>query len=72
MPQPNQFRPVTDERLAEVRKMLDDNCSLAEIVRTTGMARETIKKYTKAKPWSFQECGSYGVMLKRARKAGLL
>lgn len=53
--------------------MLEDDCSIAEIVRTTGMARETINKYlNKPKAWSFTECGSYGVMLKRARQSGLL
>jgi len=37
------------------------------------MARETINKYlNKPKAWSFTECGSYGVMLKRARRDGIL
>lgn len=72
MGQPNQFPPVTEERLEKARAMLDDHCSVAEVVRTTGLARETINKYLKPKPWSFTECGSYGVMLKRARKAGIL
>ena len=71
MGQPNQFPPVTEERLEKARAMLDDHCSVAEVVRTTGLARETINKYLGNRAWSFQECGSYSRVVKAARKAGL-
>jgi ribosomal protein L13E len=72
MTQPNQFPPVTEERLAKARAMLDDHCSVAEVVRTTGLARETINKHIGRRGWSLQECGQFGVVVKQARKAGVL
>lgn len=69
--QPNQFPPLTQERLAKARAMLDDHCSVAEVVRTTGLARETIYKHIGKRPWTLQECAQHGVVVKAARKAGL-
>jgi len=72
MSQPNQFPPVTPERLEQARAMLyEDNCSVAEVMRTTGLARETIYKYVGKKVWSFQECGQHTRVVKAARAAGL-
>jgi len=72
MAQRNQWAPITEERLAEAKAMLDDHCSVAEVMRTTGMDRATIYKYLGKRCWSFREAAQHGVVLKQAREAGLL
>lgn len=66
-------RPPTPEKLAEVQRLLAEGASQLEITRSTHCSRETIVKYfPDHRRWTYREAGSFGRMIRTARKQGLL
>jgi len=51
--------PASPERLAQAARLLADGASQREVQRTTGLARETIRKYFPGKGWTFIEGGEF-------------
>lgn len=68
----NQWPAVTQERLDEAQALFADGASQAEVVRTTGLSRETLLKYLPKTTWSFSEAGKHSVAVRNAKKQGFL
>lgn len=45
----------TDERREQVQHLLDDGCSFAEIIRTTGVHVETLRRHFPGRQWTRQQ-----------------
>lgn len=61
-------RPPSPERLAQAAQLLTDGASQREVCRTTGLARETIRKHFPGKGWGFVEGGEFRALTKQLRK----
>ncbi|SEE83500.1 hypothetical protein SAMN04489740_2721 [Arthrobacter alpinus] len=55
----------TDERRQEVKALLDDGCSFAEIIRTTGVHVDTLNRHFPGCQWTKQECIDYTTAVRR-------
>lgn len=61
-------RPPTPERLEQARRLLADGASQRETQRTTGLARETLRKYFPGKGWTQKEGGDFRALTKTAEQ----
>ena len=52
-------RPPTPERLQQAANLLRDGASQREVTRTTGIARETLRKHFPGYGWTFVEGGKF-------------
>ena len=52
-------RPPSPERLQQAARLIADGASQREVQRTTGLARETIRKHFPGKGWTFVEGGRF-------------
>lgn len=62
--------PVTQEDLDRAKALLQDGPSQREVTRTTGIARETLRKYFPGKGWTFKEGGDFRALTKGADLTG--
>jgi hypothetical protein len=58
--------PVTQEVLDRAGALLQDGASQREVTRTTGIARETLRKYFPGQGWTFKEGGDFRALTKSA------
>lgn len=58
--------PVTQEDLDRAEALLLDGASQREVTRTTGIARETLRKYFPGQCWTFKEGGDFRALTKTA------
>lgn len=49
--------PVTPEDLDRARTLFEDGASQREVCRTTGIARETLRKYFPGQCWTYVQGG---------------
>lgn len=59
-------RPPTPERIQQARQLLEDGASQREVQRTTGIARETLRKHFPGKGWTFVEGGEFRALTRAA------
>jgi hypothetical protein len=52
-------RPPSPERLEQARQLLADGASQREVQRTTGIARETLRKHFPGQGWTFVQGGEF-------------
>ena len=52
-------RPNLKERLDKAARLYEDGASQREITRTTGLARETLRKHFPGQGWTFKEGGKF-------------
>lgn len=57
-------RPPAAELLNQAADLLNDGASQREVCRTTGLARETIRKYFPGRGWTYAEGGQFRQALK--------
>lgn len=57
-------RPPSTELLEQAGRLLADGASQREVQRTTGIARETLRKHFPGKGWTFVEGGEIGGLTK--------
>jgi hypothetical protein len=55
---------LTDERLANIERMIEDGMSFKEIHRTEGVDMETMKKYFPGRGWTHAQAAEYRRMLR--------
>jgi len=58
-------RPPSPERLAQAARLLEDGASQREVQRTTGIARETLRKHFPDKGWTFIEGGQFRALTRK-------
>lgn len=58
---------VTAEHLAEAAKLLADGASQCEVQRTTGIARETLRKHFPNTGWTYRMGGEFRALTRAAR-----
>ena len=58
--------PVTQKDLDWAKTLFEDGASQCEVARTTGIARETLRKYFPGKGWTYKEGGDFRALTKRA------
>jgi len=58
-------RPPSPERLAQAARLLQDGASQREVQRTTGIARETLRKHFPDKVWTFVEGGEFRALTRK-------
>lgn len=56
------------ERIHEIRTLLADGCSFAEITRTTGTDPETLRRHFPGQQWSRQECIDFTTAVRRIKE----
>lgn len=59
-------RPPTPEELNLAGQLLADGASQREVQRTTGIARETLRKHFPGRVWTFVEGGKFRALTKGA------
>jgi len=59
-PKPTAF----EERIKRAAELFADGASQTEVVRTTGLCKETLRKYFPGQRWSFVEAGEYGAAVR--------
>lgn len=52
-------RPPSQELLNQAADLLNEGASQREVCRTTGLARETIRKHFPGKGWTYREGGDF-------------
>lgn len=57
-------RPPSPERLAQAGQLLRDGASQREVTRTTGIARNTLRKHFPGQCWTFVQGGEFRQMTK--------
>jgi len=57
--------PPSPERLAQAARLFEDGASQREVQRTTGIARETLRKYFPGKCWTFIEGGQFRALTRK-------
>jgi len=57
--------PPSPERLAQAARLLQDGASQREVQRTTGIARETLRKHFPGKGWTFIEGGQFRALTRK-------
>jgi DNA invertase Pin-like site-specific DNA recombinase len=58
-------RPPSPERLEHAARLIADGASQREVQRTTGLARETIRKHFPGKGWTFVEGGRFRALTRK-------
>lgn len=58
---------TTAERLATAAELLRDGASQREVQRTTGLARETLRKHFPRQGWTFIEGGKFRALTKNSQ-----
>jgi len=58
-------RTSLPERLQLARRLLEDGASQREVQRTTGLARETIRKNFPGQCWTFTEGGRFRALTRK-------
>jgi DNA-binding NarL/FixJ family response regulator len=66
---PNHGKPITAERLAQIKAMLDDGCSHREIGLTLHVGVHTIRKYFPGTAWTQAQSDELTSALQKARWA---
>lgn len=51
--------PPAPELLLQAEQLFADGASQTEVHRTTGMARETIRKYFPGRRWTYRQAGEF-------------
>jgi len=59
--------PPSPERLAQAGRLLADGASQREVQRTTGIARETLRKHFPRQGWSYVEGGRFRALTRNER-----
>ena len=57
--------PPSPERLAQARQLLADGASQREVQRTTGIARETLRKHFPGQGWTFIDGGKFRALTRK-------
>lgn len=60
--------PVTEDRLAEAKKLLEDGASRSEVQRTLHMSEGTLHKYFPGCGWSVQQSTQFAMAVRRANQ----
>ena len=60
-------RPPSPERLQQAARLIADGASQREVQRTTGLARETIRKHFPGKGWTFVEGGRFRALTRNEK-----
>jgi DNA invertase Pin-like site-specific DNA recombinase len=60
-------RPPTPERLQQAARLLTDGASQHEVTRTTGIARETLRKHFPRQGWTFVEGGKFRALTRKEK-----
>lgn len=60
-------RPPSPDRLAQAAELLRDGASQREVTRTTGIARETLRKHFPGQGWTFIEGGEFRALTKTSQ-----
>ena len=58
-------RPPSPERLEQAARLLADGASQREVCRTTGIARETLRKHFPGKGWTFIQGGEFRALTRK-------
>ena len=58
--------PTPPELLRRAADLLSDGASQREVQRTTGIARDTLRKYFPGKGWTYVEGGKFRALTKGA------
>lgn len=56
--------PPSPERLEYAARLLEDGASQREVWRTTGIARDTLRKYFPGKGWTYVQGGEFRALTK--------
>jgi hypothetical protein len=59
--------PPSAEQLAKAGQLLRDGASQREVTRTTGIARETLRKHFPGQGWTFIEGGEFRQLTKHSQ-----
>lgn len=59
-------RPPAPEKLLQAGQLFADGASQKEVQRTTGIARETLRKHFPGQGWSFREGGKFRALTKHS------
>lgn len=57
-------RPPSQERLDQAAALLRDGASQREVTRTTGIARNTLRKHFPGQGWTFIQGGEFRALTK--------
>jgi DNA invertase Pin-like site-specific DNA recombinase len=57
--------PPSPERLKRAADLLADGASQREVQRTTGLARETLRKHFPSSGWTFIQGGEFRALTKK-------
>jgi len=60
-------QPPTPEQLAHAARLLADGASQRETQRTTGIARETLRKHFPGAGWSYVDGGRFRALTRNER-----
>ena len=60
---------LTPERVAHLRRLVDDGWSFAEIARTEHVSRNTLERYFPGRAWGAQQRDEFHTALRRGREA---
>lgn len=60
--------PYTDEELAACEPFFEDGASYAEVSRTSGISKDTLRKYFPGYGWSPQQRGAWSRIVTRANE----
>ena len=58
--------PPAPERLNQAAELLREGASQREVARTTGLARETIRKHFPGQGWTFIEGGEFRALTRHS------
>lgn len=58
---------VTPEHLAQAGQLLADGASQCEVQRTTGIARETLRKHFPKQGWTYRMGGQFRALTKHSQ-----
>jgi len=62
-------RPITDERLEQIRFMVEDGAPVSEIEKTLRTTYTTVNKYFPGSSWNREEISAHVANIQRARWA---
>lgn len=60
--------PPAPERLQQAADLFADGASQREVQRTTGLAREILRRHFPAKGWTYKEGGDFRALTSAAEK----
>lgn len=62
-------KPITAERLEQIRSMVEDGTPVREIEKTLGTSHQTVNKYFPGASWSREQISEHTSVIQRARWA---